>query len=159
MNKTVGWILCGLLVVSGTALATPGGIHEGRASEVLGRIQVGRPLQYQSLTIFPLTLKGSDGRPYVTMDRAVDKGWVEFSELDRAEVKSLSERDALRLRCCPVGGPFRFEETGGPSIAAATCGPLIGPTPTSVDSILFGGPPPARGWRETEESDAGATGT
>jgi hypothetical protein len=89
MRQGIGWILCGLLMISGTALATPGGIPEGQVSEVLNRLQVGRPLQYQGLTIFPLTLKGSDSRPYVTMDRAVERGWVVFSELDRAEVNTV----------------------------------------------------------------------
>lgn len=89
MRQAIGWILCGLLTVSGTALATPQVYTDGRASEVLSQIEVGRPLRYQNLTIFPLSLKGSDGRPYVTMDRAVDKGWVVFSELDRAEVNTV----------------------------------------------------------------------
>ena len=89
MRQGIGWILCGVLAVSGMALANPMVIPEGRVSEVLNRVLVGKPIQYQSLTIFPLTLKGGDGRPYVTMDRAVDKGWVVFSELDRAEVNTV----------------------------------------------------------------------
>lgn len=89
MRHRVGLVICGLLTVSGTAWGTFGRGPEGRISEVLGNVRVGRPLQYQSLTIFPLTLTGSEGRPYVTMDKAVDRGWVVFSELDRAEVNTV----------------------------------------------------------------------
>lgn len=89
MWRKASWICVGLLLIAGIIWANPMVISEGRVSEVLNRVQIGKPIQYQSLTIFPLTLKGSEGRPYVTMDRAVDKGWVYFGELDHAEVNTV----------------------------------------------------------------------
>ena len=63
----------------------------------LGRLEVGSPTSFASLTVFPL-LGDAGSRPdYATLDEAIEQGWFEVSEVSRAgsvpELKAVNRGD------------------------------------------------------------------
>jgi hypothetical protein len=53
----------------------------------LGKVQVGNPFEYKNLRIFPVFAKKAlSTQNYVTLDQALDKGWLKIKEVGSGQV-------------------------------------------------------------------------
>ena len=58
---------------------------------LIQRVEVAAPYEYERLSIFPIVLTGIDRQRYVaTLREAMDRGWIEIHERDRAVISELS---------------------------------------------------------------------
>lgn len=79
-------------------------------TSLIGRVTVGRPYSQRNITIFPLYLSSiEDDRRYVTLDEAIDKGWLKIYEtgsgaVSRIDVENRSDRHIYMMAGEILGG-------------------------------------------------------
>lgn len=68
---------------------------EGAILQYLNAVKVGEPIEYKNLTIFPLLAnKTLSLQNYVTLDEAMDKGWLKIKEVGSGEVNAVEVKNS-----------------------------------------------------------------
>jgi hypothetical protein len=68
---------------------------EGAILQYLNAVRVGEPIEYKNLTIFPLLAnKTLSLQNYVTLDEAMDKGWLKIKEVGSGEVNTVEVKNS-----------------------------------------------------------------
>lgn len=76
-----------LLILLGLFLFSVSGAGETTVDKYLNAVEIGKPIEYENLTLFPLKSKKSLSiQSYVTLDQATDKGWIKIKERGTGEV-------------------------------------------------------------------------
>jgi len=83
MKKTT--TLLGIAILAGALLATP----SDRVKGVLEGLAPADAISHGNLTVFPLYGPATGERDYVTLDKAIKKGYVEVQEKDGGEVNTV----------------------------------------------------------------------
>jgi hypothetical protein len=60
---------------------------------LLRQVEVGEPLRYRTLTLFPLTLRSGTDSNIVSLDGAMARGWLTIQEQDTPSVPTLRTRN------------------------------------------------------------------
>jgi hypothetical protein len=89
MNKTVRFLLAvvtaaGLL---GSACCEVDARTGKEIRDLIETLEVGEPIYYENLTLIPIySTRIRDNRHYTTLDEALDRGWLEISEVGGGSV-------------------------------------------------------------------------
>ena len=79
-------------------------------TSLIGRVTVGRPYSQRNMTVFPLYLSNiEDDRRYVTLDKAIDRGWLKIYEtgsgtVSRVDVENKSDHYIFMMAGEILGG-------------------------------------------------------
>jgi hypothetical protein len=69
--------------------------EEDVITKYLNALKVGEPIEYRNLTIFPLLVnKTFTWQDYVTLDEAMDKGWLKIKEAGSGEVNFVEVKNS-----------------------------------------------------------------
>jgi len=87
MTKAAASLVLAVAVMS--AAAAPA----DQVAKLVRGLKPTAPVSHGNLTVFPLTGPKTGTRDYVTLDRAISKGWVEVEEKDGGEVNTVRLRN------------------------------------------------------------------
>jgi hypothetical protein len=85
------------MLLLGGAIASP-------VTGVIKGLVVGSSISHGNLTLFPLTGKATGSVTYVTLDKAIKKGWVEVQEKDGGSVNTVRVRNKSAKRVFGMAG-------------------------------------------------------
>lgn len=75
-----------LLAASESLLRAP---SSRRLDPIVRRMEVGKPIRYRGLTVFPVTLRQADPSGYLTLDEALRKGLLRVTEVGSGSVNEV----------------------------------------------------------------------
>ena len=83
-------LFAGLLVVGGSTLATSSQSHQDDFRSFLNNLWIHDGVSHENMVVFPITLRGqTDNTEYLTLDEAVENGFVKISEIGSGSVPTL----------------------------------------------------------------------
>ena len=71
----------------------PRPVPAGVLVQLIHRLEIGQPVSYQQVTIYPLQLRQGANSNIRTMSEAMDRDWLEIRELGQARVPVLDVRN------------------------------------------------------------------
>lgn len=72
--------------------------------DLVRRVDVGRPVSYRNITVFPLTLRASWDSDIRTLDEALSRRWISIREKDSAQVPEILVRNDSRREVFLMAG-------------------------------------------------------